>query len=74
MKEKYAALYRQWVEKYGPEKAFQAALAELGLLGYAADDLSKEKDLKLRSLIMPGFYAGFQPLFAKKTQKLLLDP
>ncbi len=47
VKEKYAALYRQWVEKYGPEKAFQAALAELGLLGYAADELSKEKNLKV---------------------------
>ncbi|MBP1638921.1 MAG: putative metallophosphoesterase [Bacteroidetes bacterium] len=47
VKEQYAALYRQWVKKYGPDKAFQAALAELGYLGYAADELSKEKNLSI---------------------------
>jgi UDP-2,3-diacylglucosamine pyrophosphatase LpxH len=47
VKEKYSALYKQWVDKYGADKAFQAAWAELGHLGHAADDLAKETGMKV---------------------------
>jgi UDP-2,3-diacylglucosamine pyrophosphatase LpxH len=37
VKEKYANLYRQWVEKYGQDYAFMAFYAEAGHLSHAAN-------------------------------------
>jgi UDP-2,3-diacylglucosamine pyrophosphatase LpxH len=47
IKEQYADLYKQWVDNYGPDVAFQAAWAELGHLGIAARDVSQEKGMKV---------------------------
>lgn len=44
VKEKYARLYDQWQEAYGPGVAYKAVFAELGFLGKIADKLCKKSD------------------------------
>jgi hypothetical protein len=47
VKAQYADLYKQWVDKYGPDLAIQAVWSELGHLGAAARDVAKEKEMKV---------------------------
>jgi UDP-2,3-diacylglucosamine pyrophosphatase LpxH len=47
VKEKYAALYDQWIERYGKGIAFRAMMAEIGLLGRVADGLCKQNDTNI---------------------------
>jgi len=43
VKEKYACLYDQWEQHYGPGVAFKAVFAEIGWLGRIADKLCKNQ-------------------------------
>ena len=47
IKQQYAALYDQWVERYGKGIAFRAMMAEIGLLGRVADGLCKRSDTNI---------------------------
>ena len=47
VKEKYAALYDQWIERYGKGIAFRAMMAEIGLLNRVADGLCKQNDTNI---------------------------
>jgi len=47
VKQRYAALYDQWVERYGKGIAFRAMMAEIGLLGRVADGLCKRSDTNI---------------------------
>ena len=47
VKQQYAALYDQWVERYGKGTAFRAMMAEIGLLGRVADGLCKRSDTNI---------------------------
>jgi UDP-2,3-diacylglucosamine pyrophosphatase LpxH len=47
VKQRYAALYDQWVERHGRGLAFTAIMAEIGLLGRVADGLCKRSDTNI---------------------------
>lgn len=47
VKQRYASLYDQWVERYGKGIAFRAMMAEIGLLGRVADGLCKQNDTNI---------------------------
>jgi len=47
VKQKYAALYEQWTNQYGPGIAFKSVMAEIGYLGNVADRLCKKNGINL---------------------------
>jgi UDP-2,3-diacylglucosamine pyrophosphatase LpxH len=47
IKERYADLYQQWQDNYGPGLAYKAMLAEIGWLEDAADRLCKKSDTNI---------------------------
>jgi UDP-2,3-diacylglucosamine pyrophosphatase LpxH len=47
VKQKYANLYEQWQQYYGPGMAFKAILAETARLGGIADSLCKKNDTNI---------------------------
>lgn len=47
VKERYANLYEDWKNNYGPGAAFKAMMAEIGFLGDVADRLCKKSDTNI---------------------------